>query len=98
MSAGATVAGAALALGAARLIQSPAPPPLRPVRFVYTGTDTDRVVPDLPWPAVRSPYGGTLVYAVAVPGGYVARCARGMEHLEPHLIPGTINAYQPLLS
>ena len=94
----ATVAGAALALGAARLFQSPAPPPLRPVRFVYTGTDTARVVPSLPWPAAISPDGSTLVYAVAVAGGDLALYSRRMDQLEPHLIPGTINAYQPLFS
>jgi Tol biopolymer transport system component/tRNA A-37 threonylcarbamoyl transferase component Bud32 len=93
----AAVAVAGLAFAAAQL-RRPSEPALRPVRFVYTGTDSTRVVADLPWPAAISPDGGTLVYAVGMPGGDIMLYSRRMDQLEPHPIPGTVNAYQPLFS
>jgi serine/threonine-protein kinase len=94
----ALVAGAALALVAAKLSRAPSPPPLRPVRFLYTGTDSARVSGAIPWPAAISPDGSTLVYQTAPPGGDAMLYARRMDQLEPHAISGTLNAEQPLFS
>ncbi len=94
----AALAGAVLALVAARVTRPPAPPPLRPVRFVYTGTDSARVTPVIPWPAAISPDGGTLVYEATVAGGDAMLYSRRMDQLEPHPIPGTLNGEQPLFS
>jgi serine/threonine-protein kinase len=88
---------AALAYAAAQL-RRPSEPPLRTVRFVYTGTDSARVVASLPWPAAISPDGGMLVYAVVMPGGGFMLYSRRMDQLEPHPISGAVNAYQPFFS
>src|SRR6187200_2322598 len=94
----AVVAGAVLALAAARLFRSSTPPGLRTVRFLYTGSDSAPVRPDIPWPATISPDGGTLVYAVEIGGGDFMLYSRRMDQLEPQPIPGTKNAFQPLFS
>ncbi len=94
----AVLAGAVLALVAARVARPPSPPPLRTVRFVYTGTDSARVVPSIPWPAAISPDGSVLVYGATVPGGGFMLYSRRMDQLEPHAIPGTLSAEQPLFS
>ena len=94
----AVVAGAVLALAAARLFRSSTPPGLRTVRFLYTGSDSARVRPDIPWPATISPDGGTLVYGVEIDGGDFMLYSRRMDQLEPQPIPGTKNAFQPLFS
>jgi serine/threonine-protein kinase len=94
----ALLAGAVLALGAARLSRAPAPAPLRTVRFVYTGTDSVRLAPSIPWPAAISPDGSTLVYAANAPGGNLVLYLRRMDQLEPHPIPGSLNAFQLFFS
>jgi tRNA A-37 threonylcarbamoyl transferase component Bud32 len=96
--AAALLAGAVLALLAARLSRAPAPPPLRTVRFAYTGTDSARLTPSVPWPAAISPDGSTLVYAANVSGGNQVLYARRMDQLEPRPIPGSLNAFQPFFS
>src|SRR6188472_3686985 len=82
----AVVAGAVLALSAARLFRSSTPPGLRTVRFLYTGSDSARVRPDIPWPATISPDGGTLVYGVEIGGGDFMLYSRRMDQLEPQSI------------
>jgi eukaryotic-like serine/threonine-protein kinase len=94
----ALLGGVVLALAGTRLSRAPAPAPLRTVRFVYTGTDSARLTPSVPWPAAISPDGSTLVYAANVPGGNAVLYARRMDQLEPHAIPGTLNGYQPFFS
>jgi serine/threonine-protein kinase len=91
----AVVAGLALLALQLRL---PAPPALRPVRFVFTGTDSARVAAGIPWPAAISPDGGMLVYSVGVPGGDVTLYSRRMDQLEPRPIPGTGHGVQPHFS
>jgi Tol biopolymer transport system component len=94
----ALLVGAVLALAAARLLRPPSPPALRTVRFVYSGTDSARAMTNIPWPAAISPDGSVLVYAAALPGGDIMLYSRRMDQLEPHAIPGTLNAEQPLFS
>jgi Tol biopolymer transport system component/tRNA A-37 threonylcarbamoyl transferase component Bud32 len=87
-----------LALAAAQLRRTAAPPPFRPVRFLFSGSDSAPVVPNIPWPAAISPDGATLVYAVPSRSEDVAMYARRSDQLEAHPIPGTINGIQPHLS
>jgi serine/threonine-protein kinase len=98
---GLAAAGAAVVAGLGVLavqLRRSAAPALRPVRFVFTGTDSARVVAGIPWPAAMSPDGGMLVYSIGVPGGDVTLYARRMDQLEPRPIPGTDHGYQPLFS
>ncbi|HEU4524358.1 MAG TPA: protein kinase, partial [Gemmatimonadales bacterium] len=89
---------ASLAVAGTQLRRPAAPAPLRPVRFLFSGSDSLQVVPDIPWPAAISPDGGTLVYAVAGHGGDFGLYARRIDQLEGRPIPGTTNAYQPTFS
>ncbi len=64
----ALVAAAALGIAGTALRRPPAPPPMPPVRFLFTGPDSAPIVENFPWPAAISPDGGMLVYAVAERG------------------------------
>ena len=94
----AAVTVASLVLAIALLRRPPAGAPLRPVRFLFSGSDSARVIQNTPWPAAISPDGGTLVYAVTERGGGAVLYARRLDQLEGHPIPGTSNGSQPLFS
>ena len=89
---------AALGVAGAALRRPAAPPPMRPVRFLFTGPDSAPIVENFPWPAAISPDGGTLVYSVAERGGSTVLYSRRTDQLEGHPIPGTANGSQPLFS
>ncbi|MGH7701508.1 MAG: serine/threonine-protein kinase, partial [Gemmatimonadales bacterium] len=77
-----TIALAGLAL---MLLRRPgAEPALRPIRFLYAGGDSARVITNYPWPAAISPDGGTLVYSVAEHGGGTIFYTRRTDQLEAH--------------
>jgi Tol biopolymer transport system component len=67
------------------------------VRFLFTGSDSQKVLASFPWPAAMSPDGSTLVYAVEGSRDY-SLYARRVDQLEGRLIPGTTGAYQPTFS
>ena len=94
----AAVTVASLALAVMLLRRPAANAPLRPVRFLFSGSDSARATQNTPWPAAISPDGGTLVYAVAERGGGGVLYSRRMDQLEGHPIPGTSGASQPLFS
>jgi Tol biopolymer transport system component len=87
-----------LALAGTQLRRPTTATPLRPVRFLFTGSDSQKVVPTYPYPAAMSPDGGTLVYAVEGRGGDYSLYARRVDQLESRPIPGTTNAGQPTFS
>jgi serine/threonine-protein kinase len=89
---------AALAVAAAMLRRPKADAPLRPIRFLFAGADSARVVDNFPWPAAISPDGGTLVYAVANKEGGTTLFVRRIDQLEGRPIPGTASGSQPLFS
>jgi eukaryotic-like serine/threonine-protein kinase len=89
---------ASLGFGATQLRRRSADPPLRPVRFVFAGSDSAVILENYPWPAAISPDGGTLVYAVEEPGGASRFYSRRSDQLESRPIPGTAGGYQPLFS
>jgi len=89
---------ASLGFAATQLRHPPADHPLRPVRFLFSGSDSATVSENFPWPAAISPDGGTLVYAVEGPGGVTTLYARRTDQLEGRPIPGTSGGYQPLFS
>jgi serine/threonine-protein kinase len=92
----ATVASLGLAL---LLLRRPATvAALRPIRFLFTGSDSAQVVQNYPWPAAISPDGGTLVYAVAERGGGTSLYARRSDQLDGRPIPGTSGGAQTLFS
>ncbi|HEY6223522.1 MAG TPA: protein kinase, partial [Gemmatimonadales bacterium] len=68
------------------------------VRFLFSGSDSTRLVDNFPWPAAISPDGNTLVYSVASPGGAPVLYARHLAQIEGRPIPGTTGASQPLFS
>jgi serine/threonine-protein kinase len=88
----------ALAVAALMFRRSSAREALRPVRFLFTGSDSAPVVDNTPWPAAISPDGGTLVYAVASPVGGTILYARRIDQLEGHPIQGTNGGGQVLFS
>ena len=88
---------AALAFAAVQASR-PAPSPLRPVRFLFSGPDSAPVIPAIPWPAAISPDGSTLIFATTTPNGDLILNSRRSDQLVPHSIPGTTNATQPLFS
>jgi Tol biopolymer transport system component/tRNA A-37 threonylcarbamoyl transferase component Bud32 len=94
----AIVTAASLGFGLTQLRRPAAEAPLRPVRFLFTGSDSARVTNNIPWPAAISPDGGTLVYAVAGPDGSRTLYARRTDQLEGQPIAGTLRALQPLFS
>ena len=63
------LAAVSLGLGAVLLLRPTAPPPLRPIRFLFTGDDSATVSDNYPWPAAISPDGGTVVYTVVTANG-----------------------------
>jgi serine/threonine-protein kinase len=89
---------ASLGLAATQLRRPAADHPLRPVRFLFSGSDSASVADNFPWPAAISPDGGMLVYSVEGPGGAPTLYARRTDQLEGRPIPGTTNGYQPLFS
>ena len=89
---------ASLALAGAMLRRPPADAPLRPIRFLFAGSDSALVVDNVPWPAAISPDGGTLVYAVASTEGGTTLFSRRIDQLDGRPIPGTSGASQPLFS
>ena len=91
-----TVASLGLAIAMARRT-GPAET-LRPVRFLFAGSDSALVVDNFPWPAAISPDGGMLVYSVATPGGGTTLYARRIDQIDGRPILGTANASQPLFS
>jgi len=92
------VAVVSLAFAALMVRRSSARETLRPVRFLFNGADSARVVDNYPWPAAISPDGGTLVYAVASRVGGTVLYARRIDQLEGHPIPGTEGAAQAFFS
>jgi eukaryotic-like serine/threonine-protein kinase len=94
----ALIGAAALGFMAAQLRRPAASPERRPVRFLFTGSDSAAVVDVPPWPAAISPDGATLVYAVADQPGTTTLYARRSDQLAGHPIPGTTNGGQPLFS
>ena len=94
----ALVAVAALGFAGAQFRRPATPPPMRPVRFLFTGPDSAPIVENFPWPAAISPDGGMLVYAVAERGGARVLYSRRTDQLEGHAIPGTASGSQPLFS
>jgi serine/threonine-protein kinase len=94
----AAAALASLGFGLLQLRRPPADPPLRPVRFLFAGSDSAAVTGNFPWPAAISPDGGTVVYSVEQRGGVVSLYARRSDQLEGRPIPGTSGGFQPLFS
>jgi serine/threonine-protein kinase len=89
---------ASLVFAVTQLRRPPADQSLRPVRFVFTTSDSAPIVENYPWPATISPDGGTLVYAVGGSGGSLSFYSRRSDQLEGHPIPGTTGGAQPLFS
>jgi serine/threonine-protein kinase len=89
---------ASLAFGALQLRRPALEHPLRPVRFLFAGSDSTTINENYPWPAAISPDGGTLVYAVDQPGGITTLYSRRIDQLEGRPIPGTNSGSQPLFS
>ena len=83
---------------AAAMLRRPAPATLGPIRFLFAGADSARVVDNFPWPAAISPDGNTLVYSVASPGGAPVLYARRLDQVEGRPIPGTAGASQAIFS
>lgn len=95
----AALTAASLGVAAVAQLRRPAADhPLRPVRFMFAGSDSTPILENYPWPAAISPDGGTVVYAVEGPGGRRSFYSRRSDQLEGHSIPGTANGGQPLFS
>jgi Tol biopolymer transport system component/tRNA A-37 threonylcarbamoyl transferase component Bud32 len=93
----ALVAVAAVA-AAVSLAKRAAPVAVPPIRFIMATSDSTRPVGSYPWPAAISPDGSTVVYSVAQDANSSMLYALRTDQLEPHPIPGTINAYEPHFS
>ena len=95
----ATLALAAIAIAAVGFatFRKPAATPNRVVRFVIATPDSLRPFNNFPWPAAISPDGGTVVYSAAGEAGTMLYSLR-TDQLDPHPIPGTNDAFQPLFS
>jgi serine/threonine-protein kinase len=89
---------ASLAFAATRLRRPEPPPAFRPVRFLFTGTDSAPAAPTIPWPAAISPDGSTLVYSGGAPDDRFSLYARRSDQLDAHPIPGTGFGTQPHFS
>ena len=95
-----TLALGAIAIGAIAFAMYRKPsniPPAPVVRFAITTPDSLRPFDNFPWPAAISPDGSTIIYSATSSAGPTFYALR-TDQLEPHPIPGTTNAFQPLFS